>query len=426
MGMLWIVVVIVIVIVIVILIAIRIEEEDSLMRGKLLILLFLIFIFLFFNRVFALTVDFSILAPESNFVHSLRGDAYYRVFYLGQGGEGNGTFLLMFTNVDFENNRRCENLCVYVIAKTRRDSMTFFYRTRKSVLNFPGYSFDVVKQSTNRFYLFSLVKPGLLRVYEVSFNFPSHASKGKASLTVDYLQDLHIPEPKGTTKCNQYIMTPHVFPGGNSDPVLVIENDCKLSNQGKVFYDLYRFHPKENKISFLTSYDPGEYEVFGNSFYLFDDNLLVVLFDGEKLWRLQSNKCSIDLNGNPFFLSYDWKTKNVLFFVSGYFPSVDDCTSYFYPLSPEFTKLISFCPNINLMRKMLYMQTFQSSGLYSLDIRNCVLRKQEDGTLFSKVLKTENLFLSNVKFIKPFIEHKEDVYIFEYNWQGVYRLGFVE
>lgn len=370
-----------------------------------------------------MTVDFSILTPVSNFMHSIEGDTYYKVFYLGQDKEGNNTFFLMFTNVDFENNRYCKSLCVYVIVKTEKN---FFYRIRKSVLDLSGYSFDIAKQDTNRFYLFSLIKPNLLRVYDVNFDFSSLVSKKKVSLTINYLQDIYVPNLEGTMKCNQYIMTPHTFPRDSSNLVFVIENDCKLSNQDRVFYNLYKFHPKENKVSFLNTYDPKEYEVFGNSFYLFGEDLLMVLFDGKKSWRLQSGKCSIDLNGVPFFLSYNSKTKNVSFFVMRYLSGADDCTSYFYPLSPEFAKLISFCPNINFIRKILYSQTFQSGGLYSLDIQNCVLKKQKRNVSSLEVIKTEDLLLGNVKFIKPFVEHKGDVFIFEYNWQGSYRLGFTE
>jgi len=407
------------------LIAIQTGQGDNLMKKGFWFLFFLVFISFLCNHVFALTVDFFDLPFQSNFTHSLRSDTYYKIFYLGQGVEGNSTLLLMFTNVDFENDCYCKNLCVYIIAKTKRNSRTFFHRIKKSVLDLPGHSFDVIKQGMNRFYLFSLVEPGLLKVYDVNFNFPS-SSKKKAFLTVSHLQDLYIPDSGGATKCNQYVVTPHIFPGGNASSVFIIENDCKLGNKGKISYNLYSFHPRKGKVDFLNSYDPGEYEVFGNSFYLFGDNLLIILFDGKKSWRLQSNKCSANLNGIPLFLSYNWETKNVLLFVREYFSSVNDCTFYFYPLNPEFVKLISFCPNVNLVRGILYSGVSQLNGLYSLDIQNCILKKQESDISPSEILKMESLSLGSVKFVKPFVEHKEDVLVFEYNWQGIYKLGFVE
>ncbi|MEM2661333.1 MAG: hypothetical protein QXS74_08455 [Nitrososphaeria archaeon] len=337
---------------------------------------YLLFLLLFFvlncKNVYSLEIGYFDIQQTNSFQFKSTGDSFFRIHKLKD--IGNFSYYLLFSNIDFESNSTCSDICVYILSYIgNRTSWSWtapFSRVKKAVIRGNVISFDVAKVDGNIFYLFVLDRDSELRVYAVKVNGPSR----------EFLEVVPFFKSKISSQIGQIIIPYNLSYSGRGqviDFLYEVEDD---KNKARII-QWYRFNVSNKKLDRVASVSFDiDYEVFELSYYLINNELFFVVVDRDKTLTLKSRYCEAKIGFVPLIVFKTESTKpNFSFLGIDYRHIPGFCSSFLYNVNDKFHKIVSFCPNIDKVRFSLNKRNQEDElvSIYDFDLITCSLKKSD-------------------------------------------------
>ncbi|MEM2741531.1 MAG: hypothetical protein QXD95_05220 [Nitrososphaeria archaeon] len=377
---------------------------------------YLLFLLLFFvlncKNVYSLEIDYFDIQRTNSFQFKYIDSSFFRIHKLKD--IGNFSHYLLFSNIDFESNSTCSDICVYILNyagnRTSWSRTVPFSRVKKAVIRGNVISFDVAKVDSNIFYLFVLDRGFELRVYTVKLNGPSR----------EFLEVVPFFKSKISSQIGQIIIPYNLSYSGRGqviDFLYEVEDD---KNKTKII-QWYKFNVSNKKLDRVASISFNiDYEVLGLSYYLINNEPFFVVIDRDKIPILKSRYCEAKIGFVPLVIFKNESTKPDFSFLGNDYRHIPGfCSGFLYNVNDKFHKIVSFCPNIDKVRFSLNKrnQEDEAVSIYGFDLTTCSLKKsdkKEDrlGLFTLKDFVSSNT-LRNLKPIKNVSYDNNDVLLYE-------------
>lgn len=330
----------------------------------------LLFFILSFKDIYSLEVDYFDIRQTNDFQFKYIENSFFRIYKLREFG--GFSYYLLFSNIDFEANSTCSGICVYLIDyadnRTGQLWLSPFSRLKKAVLRESAISFDVAKVGNNHFYLFVLGQGSELRVYTIRVD-----GLKREFLKVDPFLKFKISSHVGQ------VIVPYVLGLSSRERLIDLFYEFEDSKNKMKVVQWYKFDIAEKKFDYVTEvlYDIN-YEVLGLSYYLINNEPFFIMINRDGIPLLKSRYCEVKIGFVPLIMLKDSPIESsILLLGIDYFHIPGFCSGFFYNVSREFQKLISFCPNIDKIRFFLNKrsQISKLSDVYNFDLTTCNLKE---------------------------------------------------